>query len=227
MLTRLLPAMLVILHTFGPRMAVAADETGWRLQHVDEETQTQVFLRDRGHEVAEFRAVTHMKVRLSSLVAVLLDTDSMPAWVYRTRHVARLDGSSATHGVSQVITSMPWPLRDREAIVEWTLSQDPQSRAVTIEGRSAADKLAPTDGLQRMPSFESSWRFVPQPGGEVEIRFEGHGDPGGNLSLPVLRTFVDAAVAEAPLRTVIALRKWATRPDYERATYPFIREPSN
>lgn len=207
--------------------AQPADDAPWQLRQFDEASGTSVYLRARGDDTPAFRCVTHLRVRLATLVAVLLDTDGMPEWVFRTRRVVRLEAdATSTSGVSQVVTAMPWPLLDREAIVAWRITQETETLAVTIDGRSAPERLAPTPGLVRMPSFESQWRFSPLANGTVEVRFEGHGDPGGKLALPALRGFVDAAVWQGPLQTMKALRGVVTRPDYRDAMLPFIREPA-
>jgi hypothetical protein len=205
--------------------AGADDDALWQLRHTDASTGTRVYLRGRGDLVPEFRAIAVMPTRLSALVAVLLDTDAMPQWVYRTRRVVRVEASAPTQGVSQVITAMPWPLSDREAIVEWRLTQDADTGVVLLEGRGAPDRLPPSQGLVRMPSFESRWRFAPLAEGRVEVLFEGHGDLGGNLALPALRAFVDAALWEAPLQTVNALRQMVERDEYRHASLAFVREP--
>ncbi len=202
-----------------------AQDAPWRLRLTDESTGTQVFLRERGTELPAFRATTRIDARVASLVAVLLDTDAMPEWVYRTRRVLRIEAASPTQGVSQVITAMPWPLLDREAIVSWQLTQDPATCAVRIEGRSAPERLPPAPELVRMPSFASRWLFTPAGQGEVEVSFEGHGDPGGNLAGPLLRRFLEAAVQDAPLQTVNALRAMVARPAYREARLPFVCEP--
>lgn len=203
----------------------AAQDTPWRLHLTDESTGTQIFLRERGPELPAFRATARIHARLASLVAVLLDTDAMPEWVYRTRRVVRIEATSPTQGVSQVITAMPWPLLDREAIVSWQLTQDPATCAVRIEGRSAPERLPPAPEYVRMPSFASRWTFTPAGQGDVAVGFEGHGDPGGNLAVPLLRGFLEAAVQEAPLQTVNALRAMVARPAYRDARLPFICEP--
>lgn len=203
----------------------AAQDAPWRLVLTDDLTGTRVFLRERGAELPAFHATARLQARVASLVAVLLDTDAMPEWVYRTRRVVRLESASPTQGVSQVITAMPWPLLDREAIVSWQLTQDPASCAVRIEGRGAPERLPPTAELVRMPSFASRWTFTPVAGGQVDVSFEGHGDPGGNLAGPLLRGFLEGAVQEAPLQTVNALRAMVGRPVYRDAALPFICEP--
>ena len=215
----------LLLWGFGP-LAAAQAPPRWQLWHSDDATGTQVWLHARGQDVPAFRAITRVPARLGALTAVLMDTDRMPEWVYRARGVHRLDSSGAMAGVSQVITAMPWPLTDREAIVRWRLSQDADSGIVTLRGSADPARLPPRDDLVRMPTLESAWRLIPLPQGQVEVWFEGHGDPGGNLAWPILRLFVDAAVWQAPFQTVIAVRQMVARPEFRDAQLPFIREPA-
>lgn len=223
-------AALLVAGLWQTSVFAAEDDTGWQLRHSEEasatQAGTQVYLRQRGDEVPAFRVETRLQARLSSLVAVLMDTEHMPEWVHRTRRVNRLVSTQPTQGVSQVIVGLPWPLLDREAIVAWQLTQDAQTGVVTLEGRSSAEGPPPDPTRVRMPSFESRWRLAPLGGGELAVRFEGLGDPGGNLASPLLRVFVDAAAWQSPLYTVTALRGQVALPRYRDAAWPFIREPA-
>lgn len=215
-------------------LALAQPDGGdWRLRHVDADTGTRVWLRERADGPPAFRASLRVQARLSSLAALLLDGPHMPEWVYRTKSVQRLQQDGPQRGVSLVVTAMPWPLDDRESVVAWQLRQSPASLAVTLSGQGVEPAgqpwlPAPAPGRVRMPSFASRWTFTPVAGlaGEVEVVFEGHGDLGGNLALPLLRLFVDAAIWEAPLQTVNALPGMLQRPAYRDAVLPFITEPA-
>ena len=210
-----------------------ADPAPWQWRHTDADSGTQVWLQDRGDLPLAFRASTRVKARLSSLVALLLDRAAMPEWVYRTRSVRSLQQDGPQQGVSLVVTAMPWPLDDREAVVSWQLLQVPATAVVSINGHSVEPAGQPwlpaaAAGRVRMPSFASRWIFAPVAGvpGEVDVSFEGHGDPGGSLALPLLRDFVNAAIWQAPLQTVNALRTMVQRPAYRDAMLPFITEPA-
>lgn len=205
----------------GPAAAV---EHGWVERAHDEASGTTVYLHDLGpDQFPAFRAVARWPVRVAALVAVLLDSERMPDWVYRTRRVVRLSPAGQTSGVSQVTTEFPWPLADREAIVAWRLEHDPATGAVAIVGRSAPEHLPPEPALVRMPSFASSWRFTPLDGGLTEVRFEGHGNPGGALDSVLLRGFVSTMVWQAPLHTMAALRRIVDEPAYRDA--PMVALP--
>lgn len=205
---------------------LAAGDGEWMLRHADPATRTTVHTRDRGDAPPEFRAVTRLNARLSTLVAVLRDSERMPQWVYRTRSATPIEATSPTAGVSLVVTAMPWPLKDRDAVVAWTLAQDPASGEVVMQGRSAPDRAPPDPQRVRMPAFESRWRFVPLVSGEVEVVFEGQASLGGNLELPILREFVRSAVWQAPLATITGLRRMVQQPRYRDAAFDFIREPA-
>jgi len=206
-------------------LALADEDPAWVLKQEDATTGTRVWLRERPGATPAFRATTTISARLSALAAVLLDATRTHEWVYRTREAVLLASDGPTRGVSLVVTAMPWPLEDRESIVAWEMTQDPDTLAVTLAGRSAPDRLPPHPGRVRMPEFESRWQLTPRADGRVDVRFEGSGNPGGNLALPLLRDFVGLAVWQGPWHTVRALGEIVRRPEFARAELPFIREP--
>jgi hypothetical protein len=209
----------------GAALAQTQAEADWHLRQGDETTPVQVWLRPRGDEVPAFRAVTRVQARLATLVALLLDPGRMPQWVDRVQSAVPLPPPDAGSALTHLVFDMPWPLDDRDAVVLSRLTQDAATRAVNIDGVAASERLAPTPGRVRMPSFEARWRFAPLGGGWVEVEFTGFGDPGGSLASPLLRGFAAAAVWQSPWQTMHALRRMIGLPEFRDASLPFIREP--
>lgn len=206
---------------------VAAQEgdASWRLRETDPEVPVRVYLRERPGAMPAFRAATIIEARLAALAAVLLDATRTQDWVYRARRAELLQSDGPTRGVTLVITSMPFPLADRESVVAWEMTQEAQTLVVTLSGRNAPDVLPPHPDRVRMPTFESRWTLTPRTDGRVDVLFEGLGDPGGSLDSPLLRHVVSAAAWEAPWHTVRALHEMVRRPEYAQAQLDFIREP--
>jgi hypothetical protein len=223
-LARITACVAVVLALAAP--ALAQDDAGWQLKQEDPEVPTRVWLRDRPGGVPAFRATTVIDARLSSLAAVLLDGTRTQDWVYRARQSIRLRSDGPTRGTTLVVSSMPFPLSDRESVVEWEMTQDPATLTVTMAGHSTTDAPPPHPERVRMPTFESRWVFAPRPDGRVDVLFEGVGDPGGNLALPVIRAFVAAAIWQGPWSTIRALHEIVRQPPYPQAELPFIREPA-
>ena len=201
------------------------DAVTWRLQREDAATSTLVWAGQRPDGVPAFRATTVIDARLSSLAAVLLDSSRAAEWVYRLREATLLRTEGPTRGVTLVVTSLPFPLKDRESVVAWEMTQDPGTLAVTVTCRAAADSPPKHPDRVRMSVFDSRWLLTPRPDGRVEVLFEGMGDPAGNLALPLLRHFASAAVSEGPWHTILALRRIVREPPFPQAQLPFIREP--
>ncbi|MBB4843422.1 hypothetical protein HNP55_001941 [Paucibacter oligotrophus] len=206
--------------------ALAQAEADWQLRQEDLATETRVWLQPRPQGLPAFRASTVLASRLSALAALLLDHKRSADWVYRTREAVLLSSDGPTRGVTLVVTAMPFPLSERESVVAWTLSQDPHTLVVTLSGQAAAPAPPPHPERVRMTAIESRWTFAPRADGRVDVQFEGQGEPGGNLALPLLRDFAAAAVWEGPWRTVLALREMVGKPEYAQAQLPFIREPA-
>lgn len=209
-----------------PAPARAQDDASWRVHETDPAVPVSVSLRERPGALPAFRATTVVEARLAALAAVLLDATRTHEWVYRVRRAELLHSDGPARGVTLVITGMPFPLADRESVVAWAMTQDPQTLVVTLSGREAPDGPPPHPDRVRMPTFESSWTLSPRSDGRVDVVFEGAGDLGGSLDNPLLRHFAGAAAWEAPWQTVRGLREMVGRPEFAQAQLDFIREPS-
>ncbi len=75
-----------------------------------------------------------------------------------------------------------------------------------------------------MPRVKSTWTVAPLEDGYVEVSFQGYGDPGGNLSLPVFRWYVDLTSWEAPLSTLTGLRRQVESGAFRGQRPAYIRE---
>jgi hypothetical protein len=210
----------------GLASARAADDASWQLRQEDPVTGLRVWLRERAGQAPAFRATMPLQARLSAVAAVLLDHTRTQDWVFRARESVLLESDGPARGVTLVHTALPWPLADRESVVSWQMTQDPQTLVVTMAGHAVPHAQPTAPGRVRMPAFESRWQLTPLPGGWLDVRFEGHGDLGGNLARPLLRDFVGQAAWQAPWHTLQGLREIVQRPEFSQAVLPFIREPA-
>jgi len=206
-----------------PQWAGAASD--WELKVADSEADIQIFSRVNEQGYPEFRGVTRVQSRLSGFVALFKDLERMPEWAFRVRKAERLKVISETESYVHIVNSLPLPLYDRDVIVHSTITQDARTLQLTFRGSGVADIAPRDDRYVRMPVVESSWTFTPLADGMVEVVFQGHGDPGGSLSSVFLAWFVRLSINEAPHQTMLNMKKFLARPEYQAARYSFIREP--
>ena len=204
-----------------PLLCAASD---WQLKVADKEAGIEVFSRVNEQGYPEFKSVTRVQSRLSGFVALFKDLERMPEWAFRVRKAERLKVISETESYVHIVNSLPLPLYDRDVIVHSTITQDARTLQLTFRGSGVPDIAPPNERYVRMPVVESSWTFTPLADGMVEVVFQGHGDPGGSLSSVFLAWFVRISISEAPHQTMLNMKKFVARPEYQAARYSFIRE---
>lgn len=215
--TILLFSVLAALPVF-PAAAMASD---WQLA-IDRD-DIQVWKRkEPGSDVMAFRAETTVASSLSGLMTLFYDIDAAPLWLDHTRRVVVLQRDDAQRRYTLLIeTKLPWPLKDRDAVIVGSWIQDPQSKAIHLRGKSASAGIrAENDDFIRYRELRSDWSFIPAGKGMVKVVMEGHGDPSG--SLPAFA--VNMLIQESPFTTLRNLRRIIAQEKYQQSRMPDIEE---
>ena len=170
-----------------------------------------------------FKATTTVKSSLSGLVSLITDTPNAHRWLYRTNRIDVLarDDSQQFFTI-RVITDVPWPLTDREALVDVRISQDTKTGRVRIDSNESvsANKYPVADSCLRMPMMKGYWLFKPLGNGLVEVTMSGHADPGGMIP----KGLVNFLIQEHPYNTLQGLRRLIGDMSYQKTQYPHIVE---
>lgn len=172
-----------------------------------------------GSKLAEFRCETTVYSSLGSVVSLFEDTGSMPEWVFRMKEARTIKRISDVEVIAYTLTSLPWPLEDRDSVLHTFISQDKKG-VLTIEGRDYGEFFPLQPGRVRMSRIHSLWQFEPLPEGRLHVVFSGTGDPGGVIPLSVFNMLIK----EAPYKTVKKFREVIGRRKYKGAVYPYIKE---
>ena len=197
----------------------------WTLVREDPRRDIVIHERARPDGYLEFRGVTHVQSRLSAFVALFLDFETMPDWLYRTREITPVEVISDTESYWYSINSMPFPMRDRDIVLHTLMDQDPETYVLTVLAIGDPDYRPEDERYIRMPVIESSWTFIPLSDGRVQIEFSGFADPGGGMSSGLLGRFQDMFIGQAPYRSLRGLKEVIGDPKYQTAEYPFVVEP--
>ncbi len=171
--------------------------------------------------IAQSLATVTVESKLSPLVALILDTDNQYKWIDSVDQSKTLKRVSATQSYNYTLSKAPWPVSDRDAVVLTEASQDPVTYVVQIRSHATPDYLPEKKGLVRVKIVDSLWTLTPLPGGEVEISYLLHSDPGGDIPA----WLINSMITDQPLRTLKNLRKIIGTAPYKDGRVSFIREP--
>ncbi|OOZ39070.1 hypothetical protein BOW53_13120 [Solemya pervernicosa gill symbiont] len=206
----------------SPLVAVAGEpDNSWSL--IREGEQISVYSRDvADSKYNESLAQTFIKVRLSALVALILDGNSHVRWVNTVDDSRQIDIISPTEVHNYTYSGAPWPVDDRDAIVNTQASQDSETLIVTIQSYAAPDYISQIDGVVRVPYVDSTWTLIPVGDGKIEVNFRVHSEPGGEI--PTWLT--NNLASDQPYYTLNNLHRFFNREnEYFDRELPFIREP--
>lgn len=198
----------------------ASLEAEWEIQR----SEDGIDVYTRPEPASQFEAVravmTLNDVRLSSLVALISDTEACSRLESRCVGAETLDKINQTESVVYRYNNMPFPVRDRDMVLRLKWHQQPDSLNVNVVISNVTGFLPEKKRRVRMPKVNSGWKFVPLPDGSVEVSSEGHIEPGANLPAWLLNQFL----VSAPFKTMEAVASIVREPLYRDAELSFIKE---
>lgn len=161
-----------------------------------------------GSQIAESRAVVHLQGVSVAAVAVLLRNMALQhEWVDSVDESRTLELLSASERIDYTLSKAPWPVADRDAVVRTRESVDAASGVVQIESHALPDYLPEQKGVVRVRKVDSVWTITPLADGGVEVVYQVHSEPGGNLPA----WLINRVVYEQPFKTLLQLRDYLAR----------------
>lgn len=194
----------------------------WELEKHDEAMDIKIYTRDiAGSELREFKGITHIKAPLSAFVALMKDEQEATRWYHEMADYKIVNAVSEQEVTSYSVNKTPWPITDRDSYIHSVISQDKASKVVTIALQGKPDFKPKSSGYVRMEDLKGAWTFTPQSGGKVEVVYQIHADPGGNLP----KWLINSIVVDSPFNTLRNMRLMMGKKKYLLTQYSFIDEP--
>jgi hypothetical protein len=188
----------------GPRAADAGD---WEII-LDRDGIVVSRRSVEGQDLPQLRAVAEVPGTPYEVLAVLLDVQQHVAWspdCVESRIVQRLS-QWRSRAYTRIHT--PWPLADREVVVENDVFfiEPPSKLKVTFRS-VAAPEVERRRHVIRMPRVSGFYAIEATGDGRSRVHYELDADPGGNL--PDL--FISLQSSRNPFRTLTGIRRQLER----------------
>ncbi|WP_157729895.1 START domain-containing protein [Bacterioplanes sanyensis] len=201
---------------------MVAAEPDWQRVIDDPEQRIQVYVRDvPGSDLQAFRGTTRVQSRLTAAIALLEDHTVAPQWMHNCKAIDIVERVSDTHTISYMINDAPWPVTDRDVVVESQLSQADDG-TLTLSVRHREGVFPANDDMVRIAAMEGFWRFTPEDDGWLAVEYQVHAEPGGGLP----SWLANSVVQDTPYYTLQAFKQWVAKPDYQTAQRDYVREPA-
>lgn len=192
----------------------------WKL--VSDRNDIQVYMKHRDESrLKTFRGVTRFELKDEfALAAVLNDYDSYPKWLHFVDSAEEFDRRGPLDRSVRFTTQLPWPLADREAVLQADVQQKvtTEEESVMIELINQPDALPPNNDYIRFPEMWGKLGFIRLGDDQVEMTYELILDPGGYIPAWI----ANILLRDAPYFTLERLRRIILKPEYQNQYYDYL-----
>lgn len=209
--------MLVFMGLIASGSARAQNGDGWVFKNEKDGVKTYY---KKTSDVHEIKMVTSMKAPLSGIVKLLNEVENYTTWGYKISEAKFLKRTNDKEFYYYSKIDFPWPLDDRDIIVQAKLEQDSASKRVTCTSHAKPNYLPENKDVVRMKITTTKWTIVPGTGGWCYIEYYIYADPGGNIP----DWLVNMAIDVGPLETLGRMRTMLKQPQYQSAKLAYIKE---
>jgi len=209
--------LLLLLVSFGCTMLHA--ETKWELKK-DEEGIKVYTGSIPNSNIKAVRVTCILNASISQLTALLLDTKAHEQWVYNTRTSYLVKQIAADHLVYYSEVSMPWPLTNRDVVVDLKISQQSATKILYVSATTADNYVQVNKDKVRVPLSKVNWIVTPIGNNQLSVEYVGQADPGGSVPAWLVNSFS----TKGPFETFKKLRELIVSSTYQHARYDFVAD---
>lgn len=201
-------------------LAPAQADNDWELVKEKDDIQVYTRLID-GSGLKEFRGITRIPTSLSSLVALIDDAPACVDWMHNCKEQRVLEHTQFEEKYTYNHVGAPWPVKDRDMVVQSLLKQDPSTHRIHIQLTAMADYLPAEKGKVRMSNMYGYWDLNPIEEGVVEVTYQVFADPAGKVPTAI----INSTVIDSPFNTLKAMREKAQEEAYQTREFESIHNP--
>jgi hypothetical protein len=193
---REIPIFVLLLFTFYTAQA----QGKWELKK--NENGIEVYTRKAATgNIKELRVLCELDATRAQLISTLQDIPKYSDWVYSNKKSVILKTDNPEKITYYTISHLPWPIKDRDLIVELNINQTPE--VLNIIAKGLPDYLPKNEKFVRVPYSLAMWKVTQVTDNKLKVDYTFSVDPGG--SIPAW--LVNATLAIGPYNSFVKLRE--------------------
>ena len=195
-------------------------DPAWKL--ITDRNGIQVYMRHRDESrLKTFRGVGRIKLSDEyALAALLEDYASYPRWLHFVDGATEFEREGPMLRRLRFTTQLPWPLNDREAVLEARVEQtiSPELEGITVYLNNRPNLLPANDRYVRFPEMEGIFQITRIADDEAEVVYQLVLDPGGYIPA----WLANVLLRDAPYFTLERLRRIIALQEYQSRFFDYL-----
>jgi hypothetical protein len=135
-----------------------------------------------GQDLPGFRGITVINASIDDILKEMYDIPQHTEWMYRCRDARLLKQYTESHGILYNRVRAPWPIKDRDMVLDVDYRFTPQHNALTIRFKNTHESEVPVPfWTVRIPRIEGFYRLWTEESGKTNVLYQVEVDIGGNV----------------------------------------------
>jgi hypothetical protein len=184
----------------------AKNSPGQSWEFVKEKDGIKIYTRkEENSNVKSFKGESTFRAKIENVSFLLGNGKNFDWWDKDIREIKVLDFQENKFIRYYLIYDVPWPLSDRDLVVEALISTDPVTGERTVSAKPLLNVVPEKPDIVRIQRYSQKWTVRPLENGYVYVILEGTVDPGGNVPA----WLINMVITETPLKVIRSLRERA------------------
>ncbi|MDB5141589.1 MAG: hypothetical protein JWQ66_302 [Mucilaginibacter sp.] len=199
------------------KMSSASAQNYWKLNTEKEGIKIYTSMVPDS-KIKAIKVECNLNATPSQLVALIMDVNTATDWVYHVKSAKLVKQISPAELYYYSEVSLPWPAANRDFVAHLTVSQNPDTKVVTIDGPAVPGLVPVKKGIVRIDNSIGKWIITPLGPDQVNVEYSIHVDPGGALPSWLVNMFA----TEAPLKIFQSLKMQLQKSAYKNVAFAFV-----
>lgn len=161
-----------------------------------------------------------IQVSPSGVVALFSDVANYPNWGYKMSEARLLKRVSEGEIWYYALYDFPWPISDRDIILQSKITQNPQNKQIRISTTPYPEYLPVQKGVERIQNSTTQWVFTPGQNGWGYMEQQISTDAAEDLPDWLVKMTIDTG----PRETMKAVRRSLQTEKYQTVRLPHIKD---
>jgi hypothetical protein len=197
---------LAILITTFLFLTASGDLSGQSWVFVKEKEGIRLYTRkEANNSVKSFKGEVYLHTQMEKIYSLITNVKNFDWWDDDITEIKVLLNEKDKHIQYYLVYDVPWPIADRDLVVDSRITIDPVTGARYIEARSLLNVIPENPDLIRIKKYWQKWTLIPVEEGLVHIILEGSVDPGG--SVPAWLS--NMVITETPFKVIRSVKTYA------------------
>ena len=146
------------------------------------------------------------------------------AFLHNCKSATNVKQLSSNETYKYIVTSMPWPVVNRDMVAHSVLTQNSQNKQIEIKLNAISGLVPLKNNMVRIKTMRGRWLITPllnsvgDDTGEKLVEYEMNLDPAGKIP----KWLVNTLVVEIPFNTLKNMRSLLRNEKYKKATLAHI-----